>query len=63
VYRVLVEKPEERRLMGRPRRRWNDNIGMDIWEVGCWCVDWIELAWDRNRCRALLSEVMNLRVL
>jgi hypothetical protein len=63
VYRVLVEKPEERRRpLGRPRRRWEDNIRMDLLEVGCGCVDWMELALDRDRWRAVVSAVMNLRV-
>ena len=62
VYRVLVEKPERRRPLGRPRRRWEDNIKMDIREVGCGCVDWMELAQDRDRWRAPVSAVMNLRV-
>jgi hypothetical protein len=53
VYRVLVEKTEEKRPMGRPRRRWEDNIKMDLQEVGCGVVDWIELAEDRNRWRNL----------
>ena len=58
VYRVLVGKPEGR----RPKRRWEDNISMDLWEVGCGCVDWMELALDRDRWHALLSALMNLRV-
>jgi hypothetical protein len=62
VYRVLVEKPEERRPMRRPRRRWEDNIRMDLREVGCGCVHWMELAQDRDRWRALVSAVMDLRV-
>jgi len=62
VYRVLVGKPEGRRPMGRPRRRWEDNIRMDLREVGCGCVDCMELAQDRDRWRALVSVVMNLRV-
>jgi hypothetical protein len=62
VYRVLVGKPDERRPLGRPRRRWKDNIRMDIREVGCGCVDWMELAQDRDRWRALVGAVMNLRV-
>ena len=62
VYRVLVGKPEERRPLGRPRLRWEDNIRMNLREVGCGCVDWIELAQDRDRWRALVSAVMNLRV-
>jgi hypothetical protein len=62
VYRVLVWKPEGRRPLGRPRRRWKDNIRINFWEVGCGCVDWMELAQDRDRWRALVSAVMNLRV-
>jgi hypothetical protein len=62
VYRVLVGKPEGRRPLGRPRRRWEDNIRMDLGEVGCVYVDWMELAQDRNRWHALVSAVMNLRV-
>ena len=61
VYRVLVGKPEERRPLGRPRRRWEDNIRMDLREVECRCVDWMELAQDRDRWRALVSAVMNLQ--
>jgi hypothetical protein len=59
VYRVLVGKPEGKRLLGRPRE---DNIRIDLEEVGCGCVDWIGLAQDRDRWRALVSAVMNLRV-
>jgi hypothetical protein len=62
VYRVFVEKPEGRRPLGRHRRRWEDNIRMDLWKVGCGCVDWMELDQDRDRWRALVSAVMNLRV-
>jgi len=62
VYRVLVGKPEGRRPLGRPRRRWEDNIRMDLRKVGCGGVDWMELAQDRDRWRALVSAVMNLRV-
>ena len=62
VYRVLVEKPEGKRPLGRPRRRWEDNIKMDLQEVGGDCGDWMELAQDRDRWRALVSTVMNLRV-
>ena len=62
VYRVLVGKPEGRRPLGRPRRRWEDNIRMDLWVVGCGCVDCMELAQDRDRWRAIVSAVMNLRV-
>jgi len=49
VYGVLVEKPEGKRQLGRPRRRWEDNIKMDLQEVGCGSVDWIDLAQDRDR--------------
>ena len=62
MYRVLVGKPEGRRPLGRPRRRCEDNIRMDLWEVGCGCVDWMELAQDRDRWHTLVSAVMNLRV-
>ena len=62
AYSVLVGKPEGKRPLGRPRRRWVDNIRMDLQEVGCGCVDWIGLAQDRNRWRTLVSAVMNLRV-
>ena len=62
AYRVLVGKPEGKRPLGRPRRRWVDNIRMDLQEVGCGYVDWIGLAQDRDRWRTLLSAVMNLQV-
>ena len=62
VYRVLVGKPEGKRPLGRPRRRWVDNIRMDLQELGCGYVDWIGLAEDRDRWRTLVSTVMNLRV-
>ena len=62
VYRVLVGKPEVKRPLGRPRRRCEDNIKMDLQEVGCRCMGWIELAQDRNRWRTLVDAVMNLRV-
>jgi hypothetical protein len=61
VYRVLVGKPEGKRPLERPRRRWEDNIKMGLQEVGYGCMDWIELAQDRDRWRALVSAVMNLR--
>jgi hypothetical protein len=60
--RVLVRKPEGKRPLGRPRRRWVDNIRMDLQEVGCGYVDWIGLAQDRGRWRTLVNAVMNLRV-
>ena len=59
---VLVRKPEGKRPLGRPRRRWEDNIKMDLQEVGEGCGDWMELAQDRDRWRALVSTVRNLRV-
>jgi len=62
VYRVLVGKPEGRRLMRRPTRRWEDNIKMGLQEVGGGCEDWMELAQYRDRWQALVSTVMNLRV-
>ena len=62
VYRVLVEKPEGKRPLGRPRRRWEDNNRMGFQEVGLGYEDWIGLAHDRDRWRALVSAVMNLRV-
>jgi hypothetical protein len=61
-HRVLVGKPEGKRPMGRPRRRWEDNIKMDLHEVGGGCGDWMELAQDRDRWWALVSAVMNFRV-
>jgi len=62
LYRVFLEKPEGRRPLRRPRRRWGDNIRMDLQEVGCGYMDWIVLAQDRDRWRTLVSAVMNLRV-
>jgi hypothetical protein len=62
VYRLLVRKPEGKRPLGRPRRRWVNNIRMDLVEVGWGDVDWIGLAKDRNRWRALVNSVLNLRV-
>jgi hypothetical protein len=62
AYRLLVGKPEGKRPLGRPGRRWVDNIRMDLGEVGWSDVDWIGLAQDRNRWRALVNSVLNLRV-
>ena len=62
MHRVLVGKPEGKRPLGRPRRRWEDNIKMDLQEVGGSCRDWMELAQDRDRWRALVGTVRNLRV-
>jgi len=62
VYRVSVGKPEGKIPLGRPRRRWEDNIKTDLQEVGTGGMDWIELAWDRDRWRALVIAVRNLRV-
>ena len=60
--RVLVGKPEGKRLLGRPKRRWEDNIKMDLREVGCDPGEWIDLAEDRGQWRAYVRAVMNLRV-
>ena len=62
VYRILVGKPEGQRPLGRSRRRWEDNIKMDLQEVECGVMDWIELAQDRGRGRALVNAVMHLLV-
>jgi len=62
VYRVLVGEPEGKRPLGRPRRRWEANIKVDLQEVGCGGMDWIDLVEDRDRWRALVNAVMNLRV-
>jgi len=62
VYRVLVGKPEGKKPLRRPRCRWEDNIKMDLQEVGCGGMDWIELAQDRDRWRASVNVVKNLRV-
>jgi hypothetical protein len=63
VYRVSVGKPEGKRPLRRPRLRWEDNIKADLQEVGCGGMDWIKLDEDRERWRALVNAVMNLRVL
>jgi len=62
VYSVLVGKPEGRRPLGRPKRRWEDNINIDLQEVECEVMDWIELAQDRDWCRILVNAVMSIRV-
>jgi hypothetical protein len=62
IYRVLVGKPEGKRLLGRPRPRWGDNVKVDLQEVGCWGMDWIELAEERDRWWALVNVVMNHQV-
>jgi hypothetical protein len=61
VYKVLMEKSEEKRPLGRPRRGWEDNIKLDLQEVSCGILDWIELAKDRDRWRAFVNLVMNLQ--
>jgi hypothetical protein len=62
VFRVLVGKPEGKRHLGRPRHRWEDNIEMDLQEVGCWGMDWIELPQDRYNWRGRVSMVVDLWV-
>ena len=62
IYRVLVGKLEGKRPLGRPRRRWEDNIRMDLQKMGCGSVDWIELAQDRDRWRVVVNAVMSLLV-
>ena len=62
MYRVLIGKPERKRPLGRHRLRWEDNIKMDHQEVGCGGMDWIDVAQDRDRWRALVNAVMNIRV-
>jgi hypothetical protein len=63
VYKVLLGKPDRKRLLGRPMRRWEDGNRMDLREIGWGNVDWIQLAQDRDRWRVFVSTVMNLRVL
>jgi hypothetical protein len=63
AYRILVGNPEEKRPLGRPRRRWMDNTKMDLREIGWGGMDWIDLAQDRDQWKALVNTVMNLRVL
>jgi hypothetical protein len=62
AYRILVGKPEGKRPLGRPRRSWEDNIRMDLREIGWGGMDWIDLAQDRDQWRVLVNMVMNLRV-
>jgi hypothetical protein len=62
AYRILVGKPEGKTPLGRPRRRWVDNIKMDLREIGWYGVDWMDMAQDRDQWRALVSTVLNLRV-
>jgi hypothetical protein len=62
MYRVLVGKPKGKKPLGRPRYRWEDNIKMDLQEIGCEGVYWIELTQDRDRWRALVNAVINIRV-
>jgi hypothetical protein len=62
VYRLLIKKPEGKRPLGKPRRRWIDNIKMDLLEIRVSVVDWVGLAQDRYRWRALVNSVMNFRV-
>jgi hypothetical protein len=63
AYRILVGRPEGRKPLGRPRHRWEDNVKMDLQEVGWGGMDWIDMAQDRDRWQALVSAVINLRVL
>jgi hypothetical protein len=63
AHRILVGKPEGKRPLGRPRRRWEDNIKMNLREIGWGGMEWIDLAQDRDQWRALVNTVMNLRVL
>jgi len=62
VYRILEGGPEGKRPLGTPRRIWEDNIKIDLQEIGWVGMDWIELVWDRDRCRDLIKAVMNPRV-
>jgi hypothetical protein len=63
VYRVLIGKPESKRPLGRPKRRWEDGIRMDLMKIGWRSVDWMQLAQDRDMWQAVVNTVMNLRVL
>jgi hypothetical protein len=62
AYRILVGKPEDKRPLGRPRRKWVDNIKIDLREIGCVGMDWIHLAENRDQWRALVNTVINIRV-
>jgi hypothetical protein len=62
AYRILVGKPEGKRPLGRPTRRWVDNIKMDLREIGCDGVDWMDMAHDRDQWRAIVNTALNLRV-
>jgi hypothetical protein len=62
VYRILMGKPEGKIPLERPRRRWEDNIMMDLQEIGCGDMDWIEMAQDRDRWRAFVNAVMNFQI-
>ena len=62
IYKVSVEKPEGKRPLGRAKHRWEVNIKMELQEVGCGGMDWIDVAQDRDRCRALVNAVLNLQV-
>jgi len=62
IYRVLAGKSEGKKLLRRPRRRWEDNVKMDLQEMRCGCMDWIDLAQDRDRWWTFVTAVMNLRV-
>jgi hypothetical protein len=62
LYRVLLGKPEGKKPLGRPKRRWENSVKMDLQEVGCWSKDWIELAQDRDMWQALVIAVMDLWV-
>jgi len=62
AYKILVVKPKGKRTLGRPRRRWEDNINMDLQELGCGGMNWLHLVEDRNMWRAVVSAVMNFRL-
>jgi hypothetical protein len=63
VYKVLVVKPEGKSPLGRPRHRWEDGIRMILGDIGWWCVEWIQLAQDKDQLRAVVNAVMKLRAL